>query len=621
MDAYGSAASGREVGRSVAGSAPRLGVLLMVLLSSCSSLNSSLVAPPRLAGSIGAGVISRSVPDSESELIVQSLADINADSYIWQPWFAPLRARGGIAYERRSGRTGSEGDAIRFNGDASLSILPQSRFPAHLSYSRLDSRVNGEFIGSDFVQNRLAFSTTSIITSKFRANLGASADWSEQAKTGDRQSRRFYGGATKTFGRNFAGLTSVSASVDYTDSDFDSRTEGLFGEDIVTATFSAQAAPAPNMLNNLIVTYIFDDEVSRTTNSERRSLQAVNTFNWNPEDKIYDIDGFIRARMEDIDFGDSRNISKRRNDQLLGVANVQIPLSERLHLRVGVRAGTENQSGSAVVAGGRSGERSFAAANASVNYYSRTREFGAYEWRWGARAAGEAGWASEDDVLRDPSAAVDQTLERDIPFFGETPARLSFTQEVGVDAGAVDRDTNDNPLFTPIVSHGLTLSHNAGGLTSATSLIASLRDVREFSGERNSLQTAQIQFSRREAIDARRSFTGVLTGNAIRRNLNDDPETIISASGRLVYNERSLFNALNLDFRSELAVNIFELDELFSDDSSPTIAEDNQHHEWRNILTYRIGQIAIVGEVSAFYEDEGFGRLLMFRIRRDFGGN
>ncbi|HXI86670.1 MAG TPA: hypothetical protein VNH64_04390 [Parvularculaceae bacterium] len=554
---------------------------------------------------------------------MQSVGDINLNSYVWQPWFATLNSGLGVAYERQTGRPGNEGGVIRYNGDVSLSVLPQSRFPTQLSYSRIDNRVSGEFVGADFVENRLSATTTSILTSDFRTNLGASFDWSQQNRLGDRQSRRLFGGAVKTFDGEFAGITSISAHVDYSNSDFASTVEGNLSSDILTADFAIQAQPAKNFRNQLIFTYIRDDEVSRIIVGDRHSVQAVNSFNWNPESGKFDVDGFIRARLEEIDFADRTNNAIRRNNQLFGVTNVNVPINDRLSVHVGVRAGYDGQEGDNLRFPTRPDvQRRFAAVNGAVNYYSRPRDFGRYEWRWGARAAGEAGWSSQPNVLRKPTAAVNQTLERELDIFGANSSRISLTQEVGFDAGAVDRNQDDDTVFAPIASHSVNFTHSRADRTASTSFNVSLRDLREFAGEKNTVQTGQIQFSRRQLLDARRSFTGVLTGNVLRRKLNGKSDTFVTLTGRLIYSNRSVFEVINLDFRSELAINIFQLEQLFSDNPTPsTLAEDIQHHEWRNTLTYRIGKIAVVGEASAFYEDEGFGNLFMLRIRRDFGGH
>lgn len=613
----GAIAAARSGGEGV-----RLGALVCSLAAGCSTLPSSPVAPPVASGSVGTSVISRKPPEGESELILQSVGDLNLDSYVWQPWFATLNSGLGVAYERRTGREGNEGDAVRFSGDMSLSVLPQSRFPTHFAYSRTDNRVSGAFLGSNFIQNRLSATTTSILTPTLRTNLGAAFDWSEQNKLGDRNSRRFFGGATKTFDENFAGVTSITANVDTANSDFDSIVEGKLSEDILTANLAIQALPAENFRNQLLFTYVRDDEVSRIIKADRKTVQVVNSFDWNPESGDFDVDGFIRARLEDIEFADGSINAVRRNDQLFAVTNVKIPITERLSVRVGVRGGYDGHEGDNARLPGRPDlDRKFAAINGAVNYFSRPRNFGRYEWRWGARAAGETGWANEDNVLRKPSGAINQTFERALDVFGKDSSRISFTQEIGFDAGAVDRNQDDDTVFTPVATHGLSFTHSRAGASASTSLTFSMRDLREFAGERNSLQTAQIQFNRRQLIDARRSFTGVLTGNVLRRTLSGETDSFVTATGRLVYAHRSLFSVHNLDFRSELAVNIFELDELFSDDPTPTVAEDIQHHEWRNIATYRIGRIAVVGEASAFYEDEGFGNLFMLRLRRDFGGN
>ena len=596
--------------------------LVCCLAAGCSSLPSAPIAPPAASGSVGTSVISRKPAEGESELILQSVGDVNLDSYVWQPWFATLNGGLGFAYERRAGREGNEGDAVRFSGDMSLSVLPQSRFPTNLSYSRVDNRVSGQFLGSNFVQNRLSATTTSILTPTFRTNLGAAFDWSDQNKLGDRNSRRFFGGATKTFGENFAGVTAITANIDLANSKFDSIVEGNLSEDTLTANLAIQARPTETFRNQLLLTYVRDDEISRIIKADRTTMQAADNFDWSPTSGAFDVDGFIRARLERVDFADATINAVQRNDQLFAVTNVKIPVNERLSVRVGVRGGFDgNEGGDARFPGRPDLDRKFAALNGAVNYYSRQRNFGRYEWRWGARAAGETGWANQDNVLRKPSGALNQTLERALDLFGEGSSRISFTQEIGFDAGAVDRDQHDDTVFTPVATHGLSFTHSRAGASASTAFTFSMRDLREFAGEKNSLQTAQVQFNRRQLIDARRSLTGILTGNVLRRTLNGETDAFVTATGRLVYAHRSLFDVLNLDFRSELAVNIFELDELFSDNPAPTISEDIQHHEWRNILSYRIGKIAVVGEASGFYEDEGFGNLFMLRLRRDFGGN
>lgn len=571
-----------------------------------------------MSGNLGAGVISRKPPGRESELTVQSTAEVKAKSYIWKPWFASLDGDGAVAYERQSGRAESAGNALRIAGDLGLSILPFSRFPTSVSVSRLDSSVEGRLSGSDFVRDRVAFSNSSIITGKLRTTIGGAFDHSVQENGGKRTGKHLYASATQQFGKNILGLSGLTAAIDYMKGDFTSPVEDNLAEDTLTATFAAQMAPTEALRNEMRVTFIQDNDASDTTRTDRQSIQAVDTFYWTPPDKKYSVDGFIRVRREDLTIESNSIADDRRNDQFNSIVNLNVPLNDRLQFRVGFRGGIENNEN---VSGGRQqGEARFAALNASGAYTSRTREFGPYEWRWGARASGEAGYESRSDLLRKPTVAVNHTLERDFNVFEAGPLEMALTQEVGLDPGVIDSDTTDNSGLTTFIAHGLSLNHNRTTRASATSINLSIRDFRELSGEGNALQTAQLQFNRRQIIDARKSFSGVLTFNGMRRNLNGRDETFITATGRLAYGHRSVFNVLNLDFRSELAVNIFELEELFSQNPTPTANDDIQHHEWRNMLAYRIGQIAFIAEASLFYEDEGLGDLFMFRIQRDLGG-
>lgn len=590
-----------------------------VLLCGCASMPASKVAPATFSGSASTAVISRNAPGQEGELTLQNTLDVNAKSYIWQPWFAQIEGGGAVGYERQSGRTGSNGQAIRLSGDIGLSILPSSRFPTSVSISRLDSRVSGRLASADFVRDRVSFSNRSKITPKFRTSLSGSFDRSNQEGTGDRNGKRLSASANKEFGKNFLGLKSITATTDYSTSKFVSPTDGTFNDDTLTANIALQMAPSESVRNDLIITFVQDDDISKIAGTKRQSIQAVDTFHWAPSSRNFDIDGNLRARTEEIRTESSGVTNERRNDRLLGIVNVNIPLHERLHFRLGFRGGVVNNSN--VRARGQNSEQRFATVNATGNYTSKTRKFGGYEWRWGARATGETGFTNAEGGLKDPTAAVNQTLEREFNLFEEGPVRFSLTQEFGIDPAAIDRDQTNNSGVTTVVAHGLTVNHNRSSRWASSSFNFSVRDFRELTGVGDNLQSAQLQFNRRQKFDERQSLTGVMTFNGIRRSLNGADDTFITASGRLAYGYRSIFNILNLSYRSELAVNIFELEELFSNDPTPELGDDIQHHEWRNTLDYRVGQISFIAEASLFYEDEGLGNLFMLRIQRSLGEN
>ena len=58
-------------------------------------------------------------------------------------------------------------------------------------------------------------------------------------------------------------------------SDFDSIVEGNLSEDLMNANLAIQAQPAENFRNQLLFTYVQDDEISRIIKADRKTLQAI----------------------------------------------------------------------------------------------------------------------------------------------------------------------------------------------------------------------------------------------------------------------------------------------------------------------------------------------------------
>jgi len=147
-----------------------------------------------------------------------------------------------------------------------------------------------------------------------------------------------------------------------------------------------------------------------------------------------------------------------------------------------------------------------------------------------------------------------------------------------------------------------------------------LRDSRTLIGERREFDVVQFTLGRSVSVDRDRRWQGNVTAQAVRDVNDDGSDVIATASGNVSYLHRNLFETDDLDFRSELRLNIVNLDEIFGA-TEQELANERFRNDWRNILSYRIGRLTTELEASAFQRDSGIGYLGLMRLRRDFGGD
>ena len=115
-----------------------------------------------------------------------------------------------------------------------------------------------------------------------------------------------------------------------------------------------------------------------------------------------------------------------------------------------------------------------------------------------------------------------------------------------------------------------------------------------------------------------RRLQGNVDAQAIRQVDQNDTDISITASGNVSYQHRNFLDVENLGFRSELRVNVVDIDTALGLDDED-VDPDLLQNDWRNILSYRIGRLTAELEATAFHRDAAFGYLGLMRLRRDFG--
>lgn len=578
------------------------------------------LAPVATTGTVQTTVINRRSTDGSSELTVQEGFGIGVDSYLWHPWFAQVNGSVDFSHEKTFGAEG--GSSFRGSADATLSVLPQSKYPVTLGVSHSDSRASGEFSSIDFTRDSAFINARAVITQNLSGGLRASWSRTDQTDTAVQTTQVVNLTLNQTFPRDktILGISAIDLNVGLNSSNLvaSSPDEDDNDHQVAIVQLGTRSEPFENLFYDTRITAIYDDEDDGDDATTRESLQGISTLQWRPENKPFVVTGSLRTLTEQISRDGNNDATDSKTLLAAGNLGVRWPVNDRLSFNLGLRGSYEDitrEGGSSL---GESdlddGERVNATVNAGVNYNSEPRQLSGFEWRWDARAASENGIRSDEGVITRESLGLGHRFERMLEEVIFVPVRFSFAQDLDLQFDA----DGDDPISAGL-SDSITFSHSQFKDATSTTARLFLRDSRELIGETREFQLIQARLGRRVAINRDRRLQGDLSMQTAREVNEDETDIFFTMSGNLSYDHRNLFEIENLGLRSELRINLVNLDELFGE-STDDLDSEFLRNDWRNILTYRIGRLTANVEATVFQRDEGFGYLALFRFRRDFGG-
>jgi hypothetical protein len=578
------------------------------------------LAPVATTGTVQTTVINRRSTDGSSELTVQEGFGIGIDSYLWHPWFAQVNGSVDFSHEKTFGADG--GSSFRGSADATLSVLPQSKYPVTLGVSHSDSRASGEFSSIDFTRDSAFINARAVITQNLSGGLRASWSRTDQTDTAVQTTQVVNLTLNQTFPRDktILGISAIDLNVGLNSSNLvaSSPDEDDNDHQVAIVQLGTRSEPFENLFYDTRITAIYDDEDDGDDATTRESLQGISTLQWRPENKPFVVTGSLRTLTEQISRDGNNDATDSKTLLAAGNLGVRWPVNDRLSFNLGLRGSYEDitrEGGSSL---GESdlddGERVNATVNAGVNYNSEPHQLSGFEWRWDARAASENGIRSDEGVITRESLGLGHRFERMLEEVIFVPVRFSFAQDLDLQFDA----DGDDPISAGL-SDSITFSHSQSKDATSTTARLFLRDSRELIGETREFQLIQARLGRRVAINRDRRLQGDLSMQTAREVNEDETDIFFTMSGNLSYDHRNLFEIENLGLRSELRINLVNLDELFGE-STDDLDSEFLRNDWRNILTYRIGRLTANVEATVFQRDEGFGYLALFRFRRDFGG-
>jgi hypothetical protein len=123
------------------------------------------LAPIRWLGSVSLLASTTNVEGEPQRHQFSEVVQVNAATYIWQPWFAQVAAGAGLLLDQARvaddqnvdpGNQDRRGGGTRaLIGNFALNVFPMSRFPFQFTADVNDSRATGDFIGSDYRSTRI----------------------------------------------------------------------------------------------------------------------------------------------------------------------------------------------------------------------------------------------------------------------------------------------------------------------------------------------------------------------------------------------------------------------------------------------------------------------------------
>lgn len=622
-------ARGVMIRRGRSGSLRAMSILatLGMTMNGCGNSQVGAIPPIGISGSVGEMYRTSKFSDEPRENVNQVDAALRARTYIWQPWFVTTDAGARLAYQTKTGGTSADGDAELVGGEMNLGILPLSRIPTTISYSRTDSRIDGS-MGSDYTRDRAAIVQRSMFGSSLRTLTRLSYETIDQPEAGDETIRSGAFNITKMLDRGTLGL-----SLDHSDSEFLASVpeEQDETEETNSATLVHSFTPSSVFRMQNTLSFIQDEEDTEFQNFDRTTVQGVSTQQWRPTNYPFTINGALRASSDALATDAAGPAEEDTDTSLVSAAvGLNYPIRPRLTANVGVNGLYQKKHdeitddvGVMTVADERTAEASLVG---SVSYLSLPKPVGSFQWRWNAGANGRGQYR---DVKRDDNDPVQRfdgsggttighSLMRPIPVPFLGPGQFGFSQTGRVD---LNSDDPEDDLVVPSLAHSANVTYSANEKGVSTYFRFSASDRREFIAfDAVESQLVQLQLNRNSFIDVQETWTAALTVQGSRqRRRNDGANYSLSAAGRLGYVDQRLFDVQNLMFSSELELNAVGLEDVIRNEMENRF-ERERRADWTNRIQYRVGMITTSLEGSLFYIGDDFGNSVFFRIRRDFNG-
>ena len=479
------------------------------------------------------------------------LFDVDAASYVWQPWFIQVRLGAGLiaSSDSSSGSDANVGGIGKsVTGRAELLVFPASRFPFTLRAEASDTRAAGDGLGNDYRTRRLTALQSyqpETGSDRYQLQIDASHLLAESRRDSDSlvvidaNALQLRGPHRFELGMNWSG---------------NERGDDSLGTRIARLTARHGYNPSPLLSVDSMASWnelrirqrseVADNEFG----TELRQLSSLLT--WRPREG----DLPFAVSPSTMVVGSARWVESRAigSPDAMRLAALAATVGMSTDLSPTWRAATSvlfNQFDSA------DGAVRTAGVNASANWASRGHTWNA--WRYLPTLALSAGLTRGDERSQQDFAAAQfsHSLARDVARGGGDVVSLVAVQSLG--ASAERSMSGRTTTGTLTHSLGLTWQSGAGNATQSFAC-ASVSDSRSRAAdERFNFQLVNLQWNQRTQLGRMSSWSGSLTLQGTRSTATQDDATTglplatggdwqIFANGTVSAEHRRLFDVPRL---------------------------------------------------------------------------
>lgn len=556
--------------------------------------------PMNLSGSVGYNYGYLSAGDSESETTTLTGA-LNANGFIWQPWFATTSVALNLGLSNTETTTSST-DSKLASGNLGFVVFPRSRFPFSLNYSRSDSRLDSY---SDFGQvHGDAQYTISRLTLR-QIYEGRASRHSIGSRTSIWYSTTDFNSETTDSENESVGAEYQIRLVPHNFSATANRTKSNSSDspykpqtDVVNV--SHVYTPSGDLGVTNLLTYVKNEDGIGT--SESTISQVSSNFFWRPEHRAVNVNGGVRV-------SDAQNKTSGVDTEQKSM-NSNLGLSYRLtrHLSLGasLSIGSSDSGDTQSLSTSQAGQ---------LSYVSSQIQLGGYSYNWQGSANTSHTTTRTDTGTTETSTNV-QTSGLQLGHFISKTWVPGTNSSLGMNAsqsGSLTSSSESDDLSKGI-NHSVGFSFNRRGKSGSMYGNVRVSDSRTYASQDSEFQNLNASLSQDWIINRLSNLSGTLTYTASQQKTESDiPGSSSSSKTRAAganfsYRHDRPFGVYNMNFISRL------IGTRMIDSFSPRTQWD-----WDNRFRYSLGLLDTSLSLRIIDNSEGDpSKSLYFQATRSF---
>ena len=496
------------------------------------------------------------------------LLGVNANGYIWHPWFASTSLALNVGLSNTV-TTRSSADSTVGGGTFSLSLFPDSRFPFSVSYSRSDSR-SQSFQDVSQTSGDLSFTVTRLSVRQSYRPRGYGQLFNAWYYSNE------FDGAAFTSGGEVYGLDyrlrfsrhSLSWGATHSESTNSSNSNDPSTD---VSSLTHVYTPSNELGVNSLVSFVQVDPGDGGPVS--KDTQAFSSFFWRPEHRSVNVSGGVKLSESKVE-GAVSSVAR----SLVTNLSLGYRLTRSLNLSADATVGAADSNDTQTLS---------TAQKARISYSGSQRQILglSHGWQWGAGAGNSNTRTEQFGITRSSdqqsySTGLGQNISKSWSLSRSSTLSGSFSQ-----SGSASKNS-ESDIVGKALNHGLSLSWNRRGGRGSTYASARMSDSRSY-GEKDSVfrdfgvnLVGDVAFDRLSSLSGNMNFSASQNESENTAGGEDTSGSRL-LSGGLAYQNARPFGLYNLQFSSDLIAS------KQVDSDMPTAT-----WRWESVFRYSLGLLS-----------------------------